>query len=40
MAEITWTPFALEVLQSIYNYISKDSVTYAGRFVDKLIDKG
>jgi toxin ParE1/3/4 len=39
MAEITWTPFALEDLQSIYNYISKDSVTYAGRFVDKLIDK-
>ena len=39
MAEITWTPFALEDLQSIYNYISKDSVTYAGRFVDKLINK-
>lgn len=39
MAEITWTPFALEDLQSIYDYISKDSITYAGRLVDKLVSK-
>jgi addiction module RelE/StbE family toxin len=39
MAEIIWTPFALEDLQSIYDYISQDSVFYAGRFIDKLVSK-
>ena len=38
MAEINWTPFALEDLQSIYNYISKDSISYADRLVDKLVN--
>ena len=39
MVEITWTSFALEDLQSVYDYIAEDSPTYAARFVDKLIDR-
>jgi toxin ParE1/3/4 len=39
MVEITWTPFALEDLQSIYDYIAQDSPTYAIRFIDKLVDR-
>jgi len=39
MAEIIWTPYALEDLQSIYDFISLDSVFYAGRFIDKLVNK-
>ena len=39
MVEIIWTPFALEDLQSIYDYIALDSPTYAIRFIDKLVDK-
>jgi len=39
MAEIIWTQIALDDLQSIYNYIAKDSVFYAGRFVDQLIER-
>ena len=39
MVEIIWTPFALEDLQSIHDYIAKDSPTYAIRFTDKLVDR-
>jgi len=39
MVEIIWTPFALEDLQSIYDYIAEDSPSYAGRFIDKLVDR-
>ena|ERR1700743_1727831 len=39
MAEIIWTPLALEDLQSIYDYIAKDSPFYASRFIDKLVDR-
>ncbi len=39
MAEIIWTPYALEDLQPIYDYISQDSAFYAGRFIDKLVNK-
>jgi toxin ParE1/3/4 len=39
MAEIIWTEFALEDLQSVYDYIAEDSRFYAGRFVDKLVDR-
>jgi len=39
MVEITWTTFALEDLQSIYDYIARDSPTYAIRFIDKLVDR-
>jgi len=38
MAEITWTPYALEDLQAIYDYIALDSESYAARFTDKLVD--
>jgi toxin ParE1/3/4 len=39
MAEIIWTPFALEDLQSIHDYIALDSPNYAIRYIDKLVDK-
>ena len=39
MAEIIWTPFALEDLQAIYDYIANDSPNYAGRYTDKLIQQ-
>ncbi|MGY4535652.1 toxin ParE1/3/4 [Mucilaginibacter sp. UYNi724] len=39
MVEVNWTPLALEDLQAIYDYIAKDSIMYAGRFVDKLVTK-
>ncbi|HVW12854.1 MAG TPA: type II toxin-antitoxin system RelE/ParE family toxin [Mucilaginibacter sp.] len=39
MVEIIWTPFALEDLQSIYDYIAQDSPVYASRYVDKLADR-
>ena len=39
MVRIIWTEFALEDLQSIHEYISKDSKRYADRYVDKLIDR-
>ncbi|QXV65434.1 type II toxin-antitoxin system RelE/ParE family toxin [Mucilaginibacter sp. 21P] len=37
MVQISWTSLAISDLQSIYDYIAKDSITYAGRFIDKLI---
>ncbi len=39
MVEIVWTPFALEDLLSIYDYIALDSPHYASRFIDKLVDR-
>jgi toxin ParE1/3/4 len=39
MVEIIWTPVALEDLQSVYDYISLDSPTYASRYIDKLVDR-
>jgi len=39
MVEIIWTPYALEDLQDIYDYIAKDSPAYAIRFTDKLVDR-
>lgn len=39
MAQITWTELAHDDLQSIYDYIARDSIFYAGKFVDKLIDR-
>jgi len=39
MVEVTWTPFALDDLQSIYDYIAQDSPTYASRYIDKLVDR-
>jgi len=37
MAEIRWTEKASKNLQSIYEYIARDSKVYAGRFVKALI---
>lgn len=39
MVRIEWTPLAYEDLESIFKYISKDSVFYASRQIDTLIDK-
>lgn len=37
MVTIVWTEFALEDLQSIHEYISRDSKVYADRVTDKII---
>ncbi|MBP6431688.1 MAG: type II toxin-antitoxin system RelE/ParE family toxin [Ferruginibacter sp.] len=37
MVTIIWTEFALDDLNEIHTYISKDSKFYADRYVDKLI---
>ena len=39
MAKIIWTEFAAEDLQNIYDYIAHDSVFYAERLVDQLIER-
>ena len=39
MVKVVWTNLAIEDLQSIHKYISKDSKFYADRFVDKLVSK-
>ncbi len=37
MVKVVWTEFALEDLNSIHEYISKDSKVYADRVIDKII---
>ncbi len=37
MVKIVWTEFALEDLNSIHEYISKDSKVYADRVIEKII---
>lgn len=39
MKTLLWTETAKRDLQQIYNYIRTDSVYYANRFVDGLIEK-
>jgi toxin ParE1/3/4 len=39
MVEIIWTELAIEDLESIHAYISKDSKVYANRQVDKIIKR-
>jgi toxin ParE1/3/4 len=39
MVKIIWTDFAIEDLRMIHEYISKDSKTYADRFVDRIIKR-
>ncbi|MBX9853744.1 MAG: type II toxin-antitoxin system RelE/ParE family toxin [Cytophagaceae bacterium] len=39
MVRIEWTPLAYEDLESIYKYISKDSIFYASRQIDTLISR-
>jgi plasmid stabilization system protein ParE len=37
MAKIIWSELALEDLKHIHNYISKDSLIYANRVIEKII---
>ncbi len=39
MVTIIWTQYAIEDLESIHDYIAKDSAYYANKLVDKIIDK-
>ena len=39
MAEVKWTTQSLEDINSIAEYISKDSVRYAELFVDKVFER-
>lgn len=39
MVKISWTDLAKEDLRAIHDYISKDSRTYANRFIDRLISR-
>ena len=37
MAKIIWSELALDDLKNIYDYISKDSIIYANRVIEKII---
>ncbi len=37
MVKVIWTDFAIEDLKSIHEYISKDSLSYANKFIEKVI---
>ncbi len=37
MAKIIWSELALENLKNIHDYISKDSLIYANRVIEKII---
>lgn len=39
MEKITWSELALEDLQDIYDYISKDSEIYALRVTQRIVDR-
>lgn len=39
MAQIIWTKIALEDIQSIYDYIARDSIFYAEKYIDKIVDR-
>jgi addiction module RelE/StbE family toxin len=39
MAKITWTNLALDDLRAIYDYVSQDSLKYADRLMDKIIER-
>ena len=39
MVVIVWTEFALEDLESIHDYISRDSKIYASRQVERIINR-
>ncbi len=39
MVKVIWTEFALDDLQLIHEYISKDSKLYADKFIEKLISR-
>jgi addiction module RelE/StbE family toxin len=37
MEKIIWSELALEDLKNIHDYISKDSIVYANRIIEKII---
>ena len=39
MAQITWSRRALDDLQSVFEFVSKDSDRYAERLVDALVER-
>jgi toxin ParE1/3/4 len=39
MVKIVWTQIAIEDLQLIHEYISKDSKLYAERLIEKIIER-
>ena len=39
MVKIIWSELAIEDLKIIYDYISKDSIRYAARMIDKIIHR-
>ncbi len=39
MVKVLWTELALTDLKSIHEYISKDSKSYADKFIDKIIGR-
>lgn len=39
MAEVVWSKLALNDLEHIYDYISRDSVFYARKTIQKILDR-
>jgi addiction module RelE/StbE family toxin len=39
MEKIIWSELALDDLKSIHDYISKDSIIYANRVIEKIIQR-
>jgi len=39
MVKVLWTELALGDLKNIHEYISKDSKSYADKFIDKIIGR-
>ena len=39
MVKVVWTKLALDDLKIIHTSISLDSTSYAGRFIDKLLNR-
>jgi len=39
MVKVIWTEFAIDDLKSIHAFISKDSKSYADKFIGKIISK-
>lgn len=39
MVKIVWTELALEDLKIVHTYIAQDSISYASRYIEKLLAK-
>lgn len=39
MVKIIWTELALDDLKFIHNYITNDSISYANRFIAKILNR-